>query len=158
MCDYSLYVAPNRLAEEGEQLSIYRFDTGSIGFASVRDLEAEAGKKAKKNGFWKSMWEALTYQHSASLPAVCIPPGARLWLSNVPESTQRALQIGASEVVVMTEVSGQSYMYRDALVLPNKTSVLLQDLSEGIHALVLSLSSAEDGETVSDEVAVGATR
>ena len=151
MCDYSLYVAQNRLAAEGEQLALYRFDSGSIGFASVSDLEAEACRKNRKGGFWRAVWDALCSEQSVRLPAVCIPPGARLLLTNVPESTQEALQIGPSEVVVVTEISSHSYAYRDALVLPNKTSVLLQDLSEGIRALVLSLASEEDSEEVNDE-------
>jgi hypothetical protein len=38
MCDYSLMGIPNRLAEEGEDLVAHRFPTGSVGFASPRDL------------------------------------------------------------------------------------------------------------------------
>jgi hypothetical protein len=38
MCDYSLYGIKNRLANEGEQLFIHRFHTGSKGLASVTDL------------------------------------------------------------------------------------------------------------------------
>lgn len=155
MCDYSLYVEQNRLAKEGEQLALYRFDSGSIGFASVSDLEAEATRRNNKSGFWQTLKEVLFCEQSIRLPAVCIPPGARLLLTNVPESTQKALQIGASEVVVVTEITSHSYAYRDALVLPNQTSVLLQDLSEGIRAVVLSLSSDEDQDAVTEEVATG---
>lgn len=153
MCDYSLYVAQNRLAQDGEQLALYRFDSGSIGFASVSDLELEASRKSnqKKRGFWAALKECMFYQEPVRLPAVCIPPGARLLLTDVPEATQKALQIGASEVVVFTEIANHSYAYRDALVLPNKTQVLLQDLSEGIRALVLSVSSQEDAEAAAAE-------
>ena len=38
MCDYSLHGIKNRLANEGEQLFIHRFHTGSKGLASVTDL------------------------------------------------------------------------------------------------------------------------
>ena len=38
MCDYSLHAVKNRLANEGEQLFIHKFHTGSKGLASVTDL------------------------------------------------------------------------------------------------------------------------
>ena len=38
MCDYSLMVIPNRLAQEGEELVTHRFWTGSLGFASPLDM------------------------------------------------------------------------------------------------------------------------
>lgn len=38
MCDYSLYAIQNRLAEEGEELVLHRFETGTIGFTSAWDL------------------------------------------------------------------------------------------------------------------------
>jgi len=34
MCDYSLACFPNRLAVEGEQLVVHRFQTGALGLAS----------------------------------------------------------------------------------------------------------------------------
>ena len=33
MCDYSLAGLPNRLAVEGEQLVVHRFQTGAMGLA-----------------------------------------------------------------------------------------------------------------------------
>jgi hypothetical protein len=39
MCDYSLHGIKNRLADEGEQLFIHRFHTGSKGLASVNRSE-----------------------------------------------------------------------------------------------------------------------
>ena len=38
MCDYSLMAVPNRLAEDGEDLVVYRFPTGSLGLASPSDF------------------------------------------------------------------------------------------------------------------------
>jgi hypothetical protein len=38
MCDYSLHAIRNRLANEGDQLFIHMFHTGSKGLASVTDL------------------------------------------------------------------------------------------------------------------------
>jgi hypothetical protein len=63
MCDYSLAGMPNRLAVAGEQLVIHRFSTGAQGLTSP-----------KFPGSWSSR----------ETPAVCIPPGARLRLRNIP--------------------------------------------------------------------------
>ena len=32
MCDYSLAGIPNRLAVEGEELMVFRFSTGALGY------------------------------------------------------------------------------------------------------------------------------
>ena len=41
MCDYSLYTVNNRLACESDDLVLHRFDTGSLGFCAVAELEKE---------------------------------------------------------------------------------------------------------------------
>lgn len=40
MCDYSLHDIKNRLANEGEELVVNKFHTGSKGLVSAADLEA----------------------------------------------------------------------------------------------------------------------
>jgi hypothetical protein len=145
MCDYSLYVTENRLAKDGEQLVLHRFSTGSLGFASVRDLEQERAKTGK-TGFWTALKESLLCQTTEGVPAICIPPGARLLLTDIPQKVQESFQIGPSETVVFTEISSRSYSYRDALQFSNGTQVLLQDLAEGIHAEVLSMALENEME------------
>ena len=140
MCDYSLFTARNRLAEEREELVIHKFETGSLGFASVDDLDAQAKKKRERDSFWGMITNWVSGGSSATVPAVCIPPGAQLLLEDVPRSLQNSLRIRPSQLVTFTEISSRSYSYRDALIFPDGTPVLLQDLSEGIHAVVLSLS------------------
>src|SRR6266540_4155049 len=76
MCDYSLAGIPNRLAVEGEQLVIHRFPA-SLGLASLCPPLAES-------------W-------SEKVPvAVCIPPGARLFLRDIPEDLQSRFHVGSS--------------------------------------------------------------
>jgi hypothetical protein len=67
MCDYSLAGIPNRLAEEGERLMVCRFSAGSIGLTSDASL-------------WRSLFKET--------PAVCVPPGARLLLRDIPRDLQ----------------------------------------------------------------------
>lgn len=139
MCDYSLYTIPNRLANEGEDLVLHRFATGTLGFASLSDLaQQEIQTRNQPAGFWPAVKAFFAPRRCASLPAVCIAPGTRLLLTEVPKTVQHTLCIGCPELVVFTELSNRSYSYRDALQFPNGTRVLLQDLPEGIHATVLS--------------------
>ena len=78
------------------------------------------------------------------LTAVCVPPGARLWVSEVPKKGQPGLELLELESVTFTQLSERSYAYRDALRLPGGESVLLQKLPEGLRVTVLALASAEE--------------
>jgi hypothetical protein len=138
MYGYLLHSAHNRLAREREELVVQRFDTGSLAFVSVSDLQQ---LKQRKDGVWSELLDWLLIRMSASISAVSIPPGAHLLLRNVPLRVQESLGIAESEEAVLSEISGRTYSYRDALTLPDQTKVLVQDLCEGIEATVLCLSS-----------------
>jgi hypothetical protein len=106
MCDYSLATLRSRLSVEGEELVVYRFPTGSIGLTSASEV---AARKKEFRG-WRHWFDPL------DIPwAVCIPPGARLWLRNIPEHLQRQLGVGAIEAVVFTQRSAEAYEFRDAV-------------------------------------------
>jgi hypothetical protein len=125
MCDYSLAHFPNRLAVEGEQLVVRRFSSGTLGLASsCRDLN-------------QLLFGSRT-------PAVCIPPGARLILQDIPEYLQGRLEVGAVEKVAFVEQSADAFTYRDALRFSNGREVLLQDLQCGQRVDVVSLRGAEE--------------
>jgi hypothetical protein len=138
MCDYSLYAIPNRLAEDGEQVVLHRFGTGSIGFASIHDVPQQSRAPVST---WRSLRSALkTFllpRMSPSVPAVCMPPGTCLAVSKVPDEVKRVHGLHSGDMVTVTEITSHSYSYRDGLVLPNGKCVLLQELPEGIEALVL---------------------
>ena len=70
MCDYSLAGIPSRLAVEGEQLVVHQFATGTLGLASPRPFTSR----------WCSLKQT---------PAVCVPPGARLLLRDIPMNLQQ---------------------------------------------------------------------
>jgi hypothetical protein len=146
MCDYSLYTLPNRLAAEAEELVLHKFETGTLGFASAVDLSRSEVQKSETDSFWTAIKNRLSCRRRSRCPAICIPPGARLLLTDIPRPVQMRLRIGPCEVATLTELSDQSYSYRDALLLPNNTRVLLQDLPPGIHAVVLSLSPEAEAE------------
>jgi len=123
MCDYSLAGMPNRLAVAGEQLVVHRFSTGPQGLAAP-----------ERPGSWSGR----------ETPAVCIPPGARLRLRNIPEEVQQRFGVGAMEDVSFVQLSANAFEFRDAIRFKNGREVLLQWLKGGQEVVVLSLSSVDD--------------
>ena len=93
MCDYSLAGIPSRLAVEGEQLVVHRFPTGSLGLASPC-------ASASKQWFPKQT------------PAVCVPPGARLLLKEIPKCLQREIGVGPAEEVIFVQLSATAFVGR----------------------------------------------
>src|SRR5215469_7719910 len=118
MCDYSLVGIRNRLAVEGEELVVHRFPTGSIGLASPCT-------SMSRWGFVKQT------------PAVCVPPGARLILLDVPECLQHNLAVGSTEEVTFVQLSATPYQYRDAVRFRNGRVIRLQGLIVGMRVRVL---------------------
>jgi hypothetical protein len=150
MCDYSLMSIPNRLAVEGEDLVTYRFHSGSIGFASESDVRRMAGSNdPQARGIWLSL-----RSYSANPPlaepvcAVCVPPGARLLLQDIPEHLQHKLNVASSEEVTFVQMGMDAYTYRDAVRFDSGLEIRLQGLIPGQRARVLQLSSEQPGESV----------
>jgi len=139
MCDYSLAGLRTRLSVEGEELIVYRFPTGSLGLTSPAELEAH-GKEFRG---WKSRFDPR------EVPcAVCIPPGARLLLRDIPDHLQKQLGVGVVENVVFIQTSAEAYQFRDAVRFRNGREVLLQLLNCRQKVEVLSLCS---GDRLEDE-------
>lgn len=145
MCDYSLMAVPNRLAQQGEDLVAHRFPTGSLGLASPPDLKRvlEPAPVARRT-LWCAVKEFFNPLRSEPVPAVCIPPGARLQLQDIPVRQQHDLGVGAVEEVVFTQLSAAVNSYRDAVRFSNGRQVRLQELREGQRVRVIDLSMAEE--------------
>ncbi len=144
MCDYSLAQVPNRLAQKGETLVVHSFPSGTKGFASPADLiPAE-----KPRGAFRFL---CGLGMSSYLCAVCVPPGARLLLHDIPERLQQRLEVGVEEEVTFTQLSAEAYRHRDAIRFANGREVLLQTLNSGQRVEVLCLSS--EGRTLESELA-----
>jgi hypothetical protein len=123
MCDYFVAHFPNRLAVVGEQLVVHRFGSRTLGLAPT-----QLGLKQLLFG---------------GRPAVCIPPGARLRLRDIPDYLQQSLDVGAVEEVTFVEKSLEAFAYRDGVRFANGREVLLQRLQCGQRVEVLSLDSGE---------------
>ena len=144
MCDYSLMAVPNRLAREGEDLVAHRFPTGSLGLASPDELKLPTAPKAARGGFWHAIQEFLNPSKGKPVCAVCIPPGAKLRLEDIPVRLQHEFGVGAVEEVTFTQITATAHSYRDAVRFRNGREVRLQELREGQRVKVLDLSCAED--------------
>ena len=111
MCDYSLEAYQSRPAAVGEKLTLGRFASGSMGFASGTVCDT----------------------------AVCIPAESKLLLEGIGESTQKEHGIGAVEEVAMTRIEGG--LYKDAVRFANGKEVLLQRLDVGLVAVVMTFGA-----------------
>jgi hypothetical protein len=157
MCDYSLHVYPNRLAVDGEELVVHRFGGASLGLASPSDLRpvinaSSCGATSNKPWSWTAIKEWFRtnrpqWQPDKRTPAVCVPPGARLILKDIPKGLQRELGVGEIEEVKFVEISAEVNTYRDAIRFKNNRQLLLQALREGQRVVVLSMTPAEVEET-----------
>ncbi len=152
MCDYSLMGIPNRLAEEGEDLVTHRFPTGSLGLASPADFCSLAEPaQAQAKGFLSTLKDLFDPPRTNRVAAVCIAPGARLALQDIPAYLQRYLKVGPVEEVTFTQLTAAVNTYRDAVRFRNGRHISLQELGEGQRVRVLDLSSAQAFEPVREE-------
>jgi hypothetical protein len=153
MCDYSLHGVKNRLATEGDQLFIHKFHTGSKGLASVDDLRnlekprpapEGAGVWARFKCWLESQRRWINDDMKRSLPAVCVPPGARLQIEGIPAPMQKQYGVGPREQVTFVQLTAEPFRYRDAIRFSNGQEVLLQKLADGLRMEVLSLELVEE--------------
>ena len=108
MCDYSLEAYQSRPAAVGEKLTLERFPSGSMGFASGKSCDL----------------------------AVCVAADAKLRLEGIGEAVQKEHDVGPIEEVVMTRLEGGAY--KDAVRFANGIEVLLQRLDCGLTAVLVA--------------------
>jgi hypothetical protein len=152
MCDYSLHAVNNRLAVEGEQLIVNKFRTGSKGLASVADMKAIQPRnlielvrdKLRPERFW---------DRKKKVPAVCIPPGAKLYIEGIPKALQEQFDVGEAEEVTFAQVTAEPFRYRDAFRFENGEEVLIQKFPDGVRVEVLSIELEEKAGAVIEEPA-----
>jgi len=152
MCDYSLMGVPNRLAIEGEDLVSHRFPTGSMGLAAPADIArwTQAPPRGPR-GVWAVIKEFFNPTDPSPVAAVCIPPGASLWLRDIPVRLQVEAGVGPEELVTFTQIDAAANSYRDAMRFSSGVVVRLQELREGQRVRVIDLSLAEALEPVMEE-------
>jgi hypothetical protein len=145
MCDYSQHGLQSRLACEGELLITYRFPTELIGLASALDVDEEERRRteAERGRTWFSVLRRGRPRetNARQVPAVCIPPGARLRMTHIPVELRHRWALRSVEDVWFTETGDDPERFRDAIRLANGRLLVLQTLPERICFMVLSLGS-----------------
>ena len=125
MCDYSLAGLSNRLAVTGEQLAVRRFPSGCLGMGAPR-----------------RRWIEVLFPSFAV--AVCIPPGARLLLEDIPKRLQDQLDVSPTEEVIFVQRTADAFTHRDGVRFSNGREILLQQLECGQQVRVLRLHWEDD--------------
>jgi hypothetical protein len=149
MCDCALLGVPNRMAVEGEQLVVHRFRSGSLGLAAP---DSTSPPTRRRPSFWIRLKLFFTPAQRDSVRAVCIPPGARLVVEDIPEQLHLAIGVSEIELVTFTRIKAPD-AYRDAVRFKNGHAVRLQELHEGQRMWVMNLSPrAESSEPILDAV------
>jgi hypothetical protein len=153
MCDYSLMALPNRLALGGEELVSHKFQTGAMGLISSAEGKLiDAASRPK--GLVQRLRCLLNPPPTRQCTAVCVPPGARLSVRDIPLPLQREIGLqGDMQEVIFTQ-TGAGIGFRDALRFSNGREISLQRLSEGQRVRILSLSSVEESTPALDEYLV----
>lgn len=143
MCDFSLHAIKNRLANQGESLVVHKFQW-SKGLASLADLEAVKLRGIKRLAEWLGF--NVPNPALANVPAVCVPPGAKLYLEGISRYVQAKYGVGEREEVIFTQLSAEPFRYRDAVRFKNGAEALIQRFDEGTSVEVLSLETEEKAE------------
>ena len=141
MCDYSLHNIQSRTAVEGEPLRVYGFPMGSLGLASPNDLRP---LEQKPTGLWQAFKNWLGGDNGSAIPCVCVPPGSRLILREIPAALQKKLKVGEEEEVTFVQLLPTPPGYRDAVRFNNGEELLLQRLPKGLQLDVLSIPGFEE--------------
>jgi hypothetical protein len=143
VCDYSLMNVPNRLANVGEELVTHRFPAGALGLASPSDLPQPMSERVPKPGSWTWLKLLFTPERSPAVPAICVPPGSRLLLHDIPHHRRERWHVGGTEEVTFTQLTAAAATFRDAIRFDNGRQALFQELSEGQRVKVLDMSLHE---------------
>ena len=144
MCDYSLMAIPNRVAVSGDDLVVHRFQTGSLGLASASDLrKGPDPPKIQSHSVWLRFRQFFHPPDTGSPPAICVPPGARLLVQDIPSELRYEHGLKEVEEAVFVQVTAHVNTFRDAVRFHNGVAILVQSLDEGQRIHVLDLSPAE---------------
>lgn len=146
MCDYSLVEFSSRLAVDGEVLMVHRFRSGSLGLASPADCRQLEATRGEKRTFWSTLRDFLQWTEEPQIPAVCIPPGARLRLHDIPACLRKELGVAADEAVTFVQTSAAVNCHRDAVRFRTGRTLHLQELMEGQRVEVVDLGHEASGQ------------
>lgn len=116
-----------------------------MGFTAVADLQLQA-EAALSRSLWQRFRDSLLPEERCPVPALCLPPAARLVLRDVAPSLREKYALRSEEEVKFVQLSADPNTYRDALCFRNGTVLRLQHLPAGQRATVVSLGGDDSHE------------
>jgi hypothetical protein len=112
--------------------------------ASPADVwAATTPRPQSRQTIWQKIRAFFDPPAAPAVCAVCLPPGARLMISDIPPRLRQQWGVCESEEAVFTQISAAVNTYRDAVRFQDGKEVRLQDFREGMRVRVLDLSAAE---------------
>jgi hypothetical protein len=115
--------------------------------AAPADIRAvSAPRKLGRQTVWQKIGAFFDPAAAPAVCAVCLPPGARLLICEIPPRLQQQWGVGEREEAVFTQTSAAVNTYRDAVRFLGGCEVRLQEFREGIRVRVLDLSGTEQPE------------
>jgi hypothetical protein len=151
MCDYSLTVEDTRPAIEGERLVVHRFFNGVQGFISRTDPFGVPKSEPTLSE------RVMQWFRPSDACAVCLQPGSRLILREIPEALRSQLHANPEEEVTFTQC-GSPDAFRDAIHFQNGAEVLIQELPVGMVADVLTTKGLEISPTIETQIEASPSR
>jgi len=152
MLDHSVMVSPKRLARKGEELLVHRLPNGTKALAACSDVKHPVIPFPIQGSSFRLLLceieSALRHiligpAPSETAAVVCVRPGTRLLLRDIPEHLQRAIDVRPVEEVTFIETNPSAFSHRDAVHFRNGYDISLQRLEVGQRVRVLALSLAD---------------
>ena len=125
----------------------HRFPTGSLGMASPVDVHAAITPRQRgRQTIWQKIRAFFDPTVAPAVCAVCLPPGAKLLICDIPPRLQAQWGVQEREEGVFTQTSAAVNTYRDAVRFSGGCEVRLQEFREGMRVRVMDLSGTEQIE------------
>ena len=115
--------------------------------ASPSDIQAAiTPRNPGRRTVWQKIRAFFDPTAAPAVCAVCLPPGAKLLISDIPPRLQQQWGTGERETGVFTQTSAAVNTYRDAVRFSGGCEVRLQEFREGMRVRVLDLTGTEQIE------------
>jgi hypothetical protein len=112
--------------------------------ASPRDVrDAISPRQPGRQSVWQKIRAFFDPTAAPAVCAVCLPPGARLLICDIPPRLQQQWGVTGREEAVFTQTSAAVNTYRDAVRFRSGCEVRLQEFREGMRVRVIDLSGTE---------------
>lgn len=124
----------SRMAEAGDELVVFRFPAGVLGFASREELDE---LKLDPTSRWERFRQIFAQHHAIRITAVHIPYGSHLILRQLPPAVRGKAGLADTEEAIYVRCPDCSRRPCDALRFRDGRHILIQNLLEGQEAYLM---------------------